>query len=117
MAVVIFNLSLGCQSKADHTVPDKIVGVWRTSAQKYENCYLELTKDLIIFVNEDIAGHMITNSILKIEKIHKTEGILYSIHYEVEAGQPYKISLHYDPLDGGVLRLKNQEKIEWRKEN
>lgn len=117
MAVVIFNLSLGCQSKGDLTVPDKLVGVWRTSAQKYENCYLELTKDQIIFVNEDIAGHMVTNSILKIEKIPKTKGISYSIHYETEEGQAYKISFHYDPMEGGVLRLKNQEKIDWRKEN
>jgi hypothetical protein len=117
MALVIFTLILGCGSKGDYTVPDELIGVWRTSAEKYENCYLELRKDLIIFVNEDVLGHLISNSISKIEKVQKNKGILYSIYYESEEGQTDKISFHYDPSEGGIIRLKNQDKIEWRKEN
>jgi len=41
---------------------------------------------------------------------------LYNIYYENLKSQEFKLSFYYDPSNGGVIRFKNQGKIEWRKE-
>lgn len=121
LAILIFTPFFGCQSDELKALPDELVGVWRTSAEKYDNVYLELTKDLIVFANEDFLEKIDNNFISKIEQIQvrkenqKKKDILYIIHYENDEGLKYQISFYYDPSEGGVIRLKNQEKIEWRK--
>jgi hypothetical protein len=114
LVLAIFVAFFGCQSKEPATVPDELLGVWETSAPKYENCFFELTKDTLIFTNRDI-DNIDVNSILKIEKIHREKEILYTVHYENREGQEYKFPFYYDPLRGGAIRFKNQKQIEWRK--
>ena len=114
LVLAIFVSFFGCQSKGPATVPDELLGVWETSAPKYENCFFRLTKDTLTFANIDL-DNIDVNSISKIEKIHREKGILYTIHYENREGQEYKFLFYYDPFRGGAIRFKNQEQIEWRK--
>ncbi len=116
LTLVILILFFGCQAKENKTVPDELVGVWRTSAPKYEDCYLELTKDLIIFVNENILQNMDANSIYKIKKADKDKNILYTIYYKNDEGLKYQFSFYYDPSGGSVIKFKHQTQIEWTKE-
>ena len=115
LTLVILILFFGCQAKENRTVPDELVGVWRTSAPKYEDCYLELTKDLIIFVNENFLQNMDANSIYKVKKDDKD--LLYTIYYKNDEGLKYQFSFYYDPSEGGVIRFKHQTQIEWTKES
>ncbi len=114
LVLAIFVSFFGCQFKGPATVPDELLGVWETSAPKYKDCFLRLTKDTLTFANRDL-DNIDVNSISKIEKIHREKGILYTIHYENREGQEYKFPFYYDPLKGGAIRFKNQEGIEWRK--
>ena len=114
LALTIFVSFFGCQLKEPATLPDELLGVWKTSAPRYKDCFFELTKDTITFANTDL-DNIDVNSISKIEKIHKEKGILYTIHYENREGQEYKFFFYYDPSRGGTIRFKNQEGIEWRK--
>jgi len=115
LVLAIFVSFFGCQPKGPATVPDELLGVWETSAPKYKDCFLELTKDTLTFANREL-DNIDVNSISKIEKeIHREKGILYTIHYENREGEEYKLAFYYDPLRGGAIRFKNQEQIEWRR--
>ena len=115
LALAIFTSLFGCQPKESRTVPGELVGVWKTPAPKYRDCYFELTGDLIIFANEALLDKEDVNSIRRIEKIHKGKLILFTIHYKNREGLEYEFSFYYDPSKGGAIRFKNQLQIEWKK--
>jgi hypothetical protein len=115
LALAIFISFFGCQSKKVSTFPDEVLGVWRTSAPKYQDCFVELAKNLIIFANLTAIDNIQINCIQEIEEIRKGKRLLYIIHYEDAKGQEYKFPLYYDPSKGGVIRFKNQQQIEWTK--
>ncbi|NVM26007.1 MAG: hypothetical protein HWN70_08855 [Desulfobacterales bacterium] len=117
LALAIFISFFGCQPKEPATFPGELLGVWKTSAPKYKDCFFELTENSIIFANLTSVdkAHVNRNSIRKIEKIQKEKRLLYTIHYEDTKGQEYKFPIYYDPSKGGAIRLMNQEQIEWRK--
>ena len=115
LAFAILTSFLACQSNENSTVPDELTGVWKTSVLKYENCFFELNKNIIIFANGNLLQNRDVNFILKIESTPKEGQILYSIYYENLEDKNFKFSFYYDPSDGGIIRFKNQEKIEWRK--
>ena len=95
-------------------MPDDLVGVWKTSARKYADRSLELTKESIIFGTGE--GNTDIRPITKVQKVQKDDKILYTASYKNQAGQVYKFSFYYNPADGGTVRFKNQSTIVWRKE-
>jgi len=98
------------------TVPDDLIGVWKTSAPQYEDRFFEIKKDQIIFGTGDGNSdtHRINN--IEMEKIRGVESRLYTIHYKNLEGQEYKFSFYYDPIKHGVIRFKNQDNIVWTRE-
>ena len=118
MALVIFSSLLGFQCEETRTVPGELIGVWRTSSQKYEGCYLELTADLIIFANRAHLEKKDVNRISGVKKSDRGKDVLYTVsyqvHFENKEGQEYKFSFYYNPSKGGI-RFKNQLRIKWRK--
>lgn len=114
LAFALLATTLGCQSAKDNTVPNALVGVWKTSAQKYADRFFEITADRVIFA---IGGGK-TNShpIAEIETLREETRILYTITYLSAEAKKYKFSFYYDPANGGVIRFKNQQRIAWAKE-
>ena len=117
LALAILASLLACQSKENKVVSDELAGVWKTSAPKYKDCFFELNEHFVIFVNGHLLENIDINFISKIKSIHNKREILYNIYYENLESQEFKLSFYYDPSDGGIIRFKNQEKIEWRKGN
>lgn len=115
LVLAIFVSFFGCQSKGPATVPDELLGVWKTSAPKYKRCFFEITKDSITFANRDVSEGLDVNIISKIEKTHEEKQILYTIHYKKRKGEECKLPFYYNPSKGGTIRFKNQKEIEWRK--
>jgi hypothetical protein len=98
----------------ERSAPNELVGVWKTQDPKYTNRFLEIDTDTITFGTGE--GTFETYTIKKIKKGHETKGMLYTVHYEDEAGNTYTFAFYYSPEMGGVLRLKNQKEIIWKKE-
>jgi hypothetical protein len=119
LALVIFSSLFGFQCEESKTVPGELIGVWRTSAPKYEDCYFQLTEDLIIFANEAHLDKEDVNRISGIKKTDRGKEVLYAVSYDVyfetKGGQECKFSFYYDPSEGGAIRFKNQLQIEWKK--
>ena len=112
-----FSLLFGCQVREPTTIPDDLLGAWKTSAPKYKRCFFEITKDSITFVNRDSLEGPDINTIVKIEITKEEKQILYTIHYKKMKGEKYKFPFYYDTSEGGTILLKNQKEIEWRKAN
>ena len=113
-ALVILACFFGCRSEEDETIPDALIGVWKTSTPGYEDNSLELRKDEIVFgVGQ---SEYVVNSVYKVETVRpkgeKTP--LITIHYTDEEGKDNTSSIYYDETPPGSIRFKNQMQIEWR---
>jgi hypothetical protein len=105
----------GCQPGGPDGLPSELIGVWKTSAPKYKDCSIELTRDYIIFTNSRSASHVDTNFVLGMKRVPERGHFLCTILYENIHEQKYKFSFYYYPTKDGVIRLKNQAELEWRK--
>jgi hypothetical protein len=115
LALAIFVSLLGCLSEGAEGVPTEMMGVWKTSAPKYKNCSIELTRDYIIFTNSHVAAYVDTNFVLGMKRAPESGRFSCTILYENIRGQKYKFSFYYDPAKGGAIRLKNRIDVEWKK--
>jgi len=110
--VVLLIIGSGCQSEKTTTVSDDLVGVWVTSAEKYKDRFMEFKKDVVIFGTGE--GDQSIQPIRKVNAVRQDQKVLYTVTYLDEDGAEYTFSFFYDAA-GGVITLKNQEGIEWKK--
>jgi hypothetical protein len=110
---VLLITGAGCESGQTTNIPDDMVGVWETSAAKYKDRFMEFKKDVLIFGTGD--GDQSIQSIKNVKMLRQDQQDLYTVTYLDEDGGEYALSFFYDP-GGGVIKLKNQENIEWKKD-
>ncbi|HET6464774.1 MAG TPA: hypothetical protein VFH55_04085 [Nitrospiria bacterium] len=110
--LVVLIIGSGCQSDQTTNIPDGLVGIWETSAKKYQDRFMEFNKDAVIFGTGD--GNQSVQPIRKVKTVRENNKDLYTITYLDEDDAEYSFSFYYDPV-GGVIMLKNQEEIEWKK--
>lgn len=116
LAFALLATIAACQAGEDKTVPDALLGVWKTSEPKYADRHFEIRKKVIMFGTGD--G---TPDIYPISSIHlapQGKDVLYTISYWNRAGQQYRFSFYYDsdPGHDDVIRFENQQEITWMKE-
>ena len=105
----------GCVSGNSESVPHELMGVWKTDSSQYRQCSIELTRDYILFINSRLAAHVDANFVLGMKRVPERGHFLCTILYENIHEQRYKFHFYYYPKKGGVIRLKNQKGVEWRK--
>ena len=113
VGVVVASLA-GCQSEALDFVPEPLVGVWETTAEKYSDRIFELRTDQIIFGTggDSVAEHMV----LSVEETQEGGSALYTVHYLGDDGDAYTFAFYYDPTRD-IIQFKNQARIEWTRSN
>lgn len=100
--------------KKNKELPENLMGRWTTSEPKYIDRYFELTKTTFTYgLGENKENVYIISSIEKSMEGNKT---LYTISYKDPAGLVLTRSFYFESVDGGVIKFKNQKKIEWTKE-
>jgi hypothetical protein len=102
----------GCQKEV--TVPQHLIGVWKTTAFEpdYADRYLKFTKDSLVFgVGE---GREVTHSIRKIKAKQKNSETLYTFYCTDPDGEKWMYTLTYKPDSGGIILLKGREEV-WNK--
>lgn len=101
--------------RKDRTVPDDLVGVWKTSIQEYAGSFFELKRGAIIFATKE--GVLSTSNITKIKKKEQNQDwTIYTIYYKNQEKQKCEFPFYYYSVDKGTIRFKNKEQIVWRKE-
>ena len=111
---IFLPLFLGCVPEREIILPDELVGLWRTSAPKYKDRYFEFTKNMLIFKigQEEIGIHEIKD----LEKTGNNRNTWYTITY-LSLGEKYKFSFSYDPTNGGIITIANQNGVKWSRSN
>ena len=114
IAVVLAAASLGCRSERTTTVPNELVGVWKTSEPRYADRFLELTTTSIVFGAGEGAADI--RPISGVQKVREQGGLLYTVLYANAEGREATFSFYYDPAPPGTIRLKNQRSFEWTRQ-
>ena len=111
--VLILALLL-CTRQAEVAI-DSFLGVWETSAPKYQDRFFEINKSAIIFGTG--RGHSTAFKVDRVVKTVEEKKTVYTILYNDVQGTDFKLAFYYSPNNGGVIRFKNQQKIEWTRIN
>lgn len=99
---------------SENTPPSDLLGVWRTSDENFNDRYLEITPDSLIFgVGE---GQTMVNAISAISSERESQGIRYTFHYLDQDGEKWTLSLLYNSVDGGTIVIQNRDEV-WMKED
>jgi hypothetical protein len=114
IALLMLPVLLGCGPEKTKTIPEELLGTWKTSDPKYADTYLELKRDTIVFGLAE--GPPKVHSVLAVEKSREKGNLLYGIEYQGEERESYKFSFYYDASGGGTLQWKNQPGIAWTKQ-
>ena len=104
----------GCKPANGQTVPEHLLGVWKTTHPKYADRYFEIRKDVIIFGQGE--GKSEFHAIASVDQSAEGKSTLYTITHISHDGQRFTFAFSYLPDDNGALRFKNQKDITWMRE-
>jgi hypothetical protein len=108
----------GCGPERTKTVPNELIGVWKTTAPDYADRFLELSRDTIRFGTGGDESYV--RSIVGVEKVLENGSTLYTIFY-IDPADPEKyqskVAFYYDPGNQGVIRYKNRKDMAWTKKS
>jgi hypothetical protein len=107
---VIFSFVFGCSQTA--TVPQHLIGVWKTSAPKYADRHLAFDEYYVTFGVG--GGKEVSHPIREIASNEDNNGTSYTIHYEDSEKEEWTLVISYHPGNGGTVRMKNSNDI-WKK--
>lgn len=95
----------GCFFSREVSMPEDLIGVWKTAEKNYSDRYFELRADRVIF---STGGWGVTaHPIDRMEEYREDGKVYYIIYYPNEDGEEYEFSFYYEPGQG-VIRFKNQ---------
>jgi hypothetical protein len=99
--------------KKNRDIPVNLIGKWTTSAPGYQDRFIELTKETLVYgLGGDKKDVYFISSM---EESLEENNILYTFNYKNTNGLKFTRSFYYHPENGGAIQFKHQEHIEWRK--
>jgi hypothetical protein len=115
VAIAVLGFLSGCNAAREPgVVPPDLIGVWKTDDPRYIDRYFELTADTItVGTGENGKDPYAIHSVAKHLDMR---GISYLVTYvnPVESVTD-TLSFDYEPRDGGMIRLKSQRSIVWKR--
>jgi hypothetical protein len=100
--------------KKNKDIPANLIGKWTTSAPGYQDRFIELTKETIVYGTGGLTEDMYFISSL--EKNLEGKDSVYTINFK-NSEVKFTRSFYYHPEDGGTIQFKHQEHITWRKKS
>ncbi len=94
---------------------DEFDGVWKTTAENYDDRFFEISDSTITFGTGDATQDIYF--IHAVTKSAEDQGTVYTISYDNIEGTKFKISFYYQPSHGGVIYFKNQKDVKWTRLN
>ena len=99
-------------SSADSTMPPELIGTWVTSDPRYADRALIITATTISFYVGD--AEVTTHPIRRVAVDHESRATVYELEYE-SGDEVLSLVFTFIRMDGGIIRLANQEHMDWKK--
>ena len=114
VGLALFCALLGCTPRPKQEMLPDLIGMWKTEAPHYKDRFFRLEPQaLIIGIGE---GRLNAYRIQSVRGSLERFGTMYTVSYwDHREGMASTFAFYYDPV-GEVIRLKNQDRIKWRKE-
>ncbi|UCD25760.1 MAG: hypothetical protein JSW51_07565 [Gemmatimonadota bacterium] len=111
-AVVAVNAFSSDNGNQHGPIPDEVLGTWTTTESRYADRAFDIQKEtLVLFIGD---GDSTVHAIEDVEIEDLGGPLLLTVHYSDEEG-PNKFAFYYDPVDGGLIRFKNQRHMKWNR--
>jgi hypothetical protein len=116
IALAAILLCAGCKPADEPvSVPPMLQGIWMTADARYAGRTFEIADDRITLTLGEEQRE--TYPIRKFTKRVDTTGSIYEVTYAITAeNSTDTLVFRYESREGGVVRLKNQPHLEWRRE-
>jgi uncharacterized protein YcfL len=112
--VMIALLMIGCSSWQEEPVFQKLVGIWETSAEIYQDCTVEITPDELIFAREFDREDRFR--IHDMETTRSEKGLLVVLHLESLEGTRLKQRFYLIDEKGKlVMQTMSPANYQWVK--
>jgi hypothetical protein len=115
-AVTALLVVAGCDSAKPLAVPPELLGTWRTQDPKYAGLFFKIDHGSFSF--STVEGNVESYAIVTYEQLDdrkQTSGYTHVLHGNRD-GQKLQVNLSYEPLGGGRLKFRNQNKTTWSRE-
>jgi hypothetical protein len=112
-AVSLILLAACVWPASNKQVPKELIGEWHTTAPNYADRSFEINSVCINFTTG--GGTVSTGFIKEVKVVSEGNRELYTISYTVDDA-PNEVSFYYDQSKDKVIRFKNQEKIDWKRD-
>jgi hypothetical protein len=99
-------------SKKNRDIPANLIGEWTTSSPGYQDRFIELTKETLVYGIGGDKEEVYT--IISLGKTLEGKNTIYTINYK-NSEVKFTRSFYYHPEDVGIIQFKHQEHIKWRK--
>lgn len=96
------------------TLPEPLVGTWRTDDPRYATRRLELLDDQVVFQVGDSSFAVERYAISRVRSRRSANGRLYRITYLGAESEPIELHMYFEDRSG-TLRLANQMEFAWRR--
>jgi len=101
---------ISCQNQNSATVPEHLIGIWRSADARYADRYLEFSKNLVTFGTG--SNSEATHHVQKVEpEKFDDNGIVYTFYYKDKERETGQLTLTYNPGPVPNIRLKNHREI------
>ncbi len=101
-----------CDWRGPQTLPEQVLGEWKTDDARYQGRFLKIEADRITFGLGGVAPDELEH-IDRIRVASANNPADYIIKLKRNNGAPDSVALRFTPENGGELRLKNQPKVVW----
>jgi len=91
-------------------MPDELLGLWTTTAERYADRALEIKKSSLVFHTGD--GGVTAHPIQQVSTTARDSLVLYKVDYLVD-DVVYTLSFYYEPGPASTLRFENQQDMVW----
>lgn len=110
--LILLLFTCTCRPTRD-PVPEQLIGLWHTSTVTHAGSTMDISQHVVVFSSD--RGVNLRCRILGLKSFLEKGQTVYQLSYEDQYKNDYELYLLYDPADGGIMRLKNQPQLEWKR--
>lgn len=110
--LIVLLLTCSCRPGRD-PVPEQLIGTWQTTMATHAGSTMDISQHGVVFSSD--RGVNARCRIVGLKSFLEKGQMVYQLSYQDQYKNEYELYLLYDPADGGIVRLKNQPQLEWKR--